>query len=100
MLFLIHSLSYALHNQMEIAILSLTFTLKKSKQIQMWKSSICCLQFIRLQNFCLLQRALTEQTLTDAELVNLPNTPTGHGQKKEVCSTLNCMLLLIILPAF
>lgn len=100
MLFLIHSLSYALDNQMEIAILSLTFTLKKSKQIQMWKSSICCLQFIRLQNFCLLQRALMEQTLTDAELVNLPNTPTGHGQKKEVCSTLNCMLLLVILPAF
>ncbi|KAK4823587.1 hypothetical protein QYF61_003773 [Mycteria americana] len=35
------------------------------------------------------KRALMEETLTDTELVKLPNTPTGHGQKKEVCSTLN-----------
>lgn len=48
----------------------------------MWKSSIFCLQFIRLQNFCLLQRALTEETLTDRELVKLPNSPTVHGQEE------------------
>lgn len=41
-----------------------------------------------------------EETLTDTELVKLPNTPTGHGRKKEICSTLNCMLLLVILQYF
>lgn len=65
----------------------------------MWKSSISFLQFIRLQNF-LLQRAFMEETLTETELVKLPNIPTGHGQKKETYSTLNFILLLNFLPAF
>lgn len=36
-----------------------------------------------------------EEILTETELVKLPNTPTGHGQKKETYSTLNSILYLV-----
>lgn len=36
-----------------------------------------------------------EEALTETEVVKLPNTPTGHGQKKEVYSTLNPLLFLV-----
>lgn len=61
----------------------------------MGKSSICCLQFIRLPNFCLLQRTFMEESLTETDLVKLSNTPTRHGQKKEAYSTLNSILFFV-----
>lgn len=92
MLFLINSLSCPEYNQLDRSFYSvlLCLTLKNS---QMWKSSICSLQFIRLQNL-LLQKAFMEEALTETEVVKLPNTPTGHGQKKEVYSTLNPLIIL------
>lgn len=36
-----------------------------------------------------------EKTLTETKLVKLPNTPTGHGQKKEAYRTLNSVLFLV-----